>query len=398
MISTVSRVWYSLLVVFGLISFRIFNPIGDEPDFDVKSGLLKSVFFYKYFDLSSDSCKSEYTVFSLFAKLEFDSCFVDLNYFALRIIITLTVVAPLLYSLCMTSGKFARRSPYHFDLSFWHSICILSLFFPSLLYYLGVASVEQLTLVLSLFIIGFCLNFFLVASLWLVIYLLDSGNSLVVLVFLILFYLFMWLRLRLRFGLLGLVLLCLFALFLVAWFRDFIFFVFGDFFNSDRLLYFHEEFYSPGGLYAELIEKHGLLVRLANAFLTFVYMTPSGFKSGFFSFLVFFAIILACIRFGSSKGCVGIPISGFSPRFFLDRSASSTRFFVFLQSGFLAGLCVILFFIILLPTHSNAKYYIFVFPFFLAPFVLAYGFRRVTFFIAFGNISVLVVFIFSLAA
>jgi hypothetical protein len=181
---------------------RFLYPLGDEPDFFLKASkvinnvdhyngpLNKNTDIYKYFrfflkSLSENiECNIKSSPLSLFSKIDYKTCIDSASNILARFFITSG------YLLLIVIPIFLKKSFYIFkkigmkcSLHEWNlrkRVFSLSLILPSIVYYAGVLSSEQVTLFLSLLIFLFYGSSNFVAIIIFLILLIDIGSGLMV--------------------------------------------------------------------------------------------------------------------------------------------------------------------------------------------------------------------------
>lgn len=352
---------FVICFIFFSVAGRVLFPFGDEPDFTYRANLLinsQHSWWSPYYLLQGildqinfkTECQPEAGALSLWASIDSVNCTESIYQILYRLLITMIVTSPLLLALIFQQGfvKVMKKIGGGKDNEEWKTrfnSMGISLLFPSMIYYLGVFSLEQFSLVLSL-LIFLVWNTVYIFPLIILMYTVDPGNTIVVCVFIIIYY-----TLKLVFKKVGVkkVTFSLFLfLFSILFFRDIFFSILSNVpLISDKLL-------SMAALLKEqdLVAKYPVLLRPAITFMTGVFMTPSGIKIP--SVYIFVGLLLLL----KTQGTTNRKTSFFNTLLTQDKV-------IYLY----ASLTTILLFVFLFPNYVNAKYYIFMLPFLIFTFI-----------------------------
>jgi hypothetical protein len=261
----------------------------------------------------------------------------------------------------------------------WADIVLLSFSFPGLLFYTVLMSNEALFVLSSLAMMASIYTGLGYLFLALCAYI-DFGNFLVLFLFFCLVKLFLVCEKFSRSIAYLLVPPVFMALYAV---RDPLFDILSSTFAHDRITHLYQTLYQSEGVYSHLLYKYPLPFRYANTFATGTFMSPSGIKSPVVHIFVLVASFTLILNYLRLQGALNANITNLSHK--TRQMYVSARI---LRPYLAASLLTILLPILFLPTFSNAKYYIFTLPVFLAYFVIYWGFRKVFLSIIFLNISV----------
>lgn len=374
----ISDLGVTSIVLFVVLSFigRFLFPWGDEPDFRVRATeIIYSDMFlprwvpYNIFaNLVNEirpysSCKVDSSPFALWAYIDPVACIGYLDTIITRTIITIIVALPVLLLVTFRRYFFDLAKVIGATFSYWEwerrlDAISLSLLFPSIIYYLGLLSVEQLTLVISILIVTLVESIIGSLLLFYLVFTLDIGNSIVVAVFLVLTYSAKYIG-RL-FGLKHL-------FFVILAFLTTIYI------TSISLLAFLIESNSflPAVIVQEIrltlasittseyVDKYPIILRPAITYMSFIFNTPANIKSVFLYVAIGVLILYSIYSIiGKYKQLTTIA----------RHSMVHARELIGLKTDIvyaLSSITTILFFVLMLPTYANAKYYIFTLPFFL---------------------------------
>jgi hypothetical protein len=362
-------------IILAFIS-RILLPFADEPDWTVRAPLVlfgDHPFWSPYFILSdflkqlninSDQCIVNAAPMSLWAHIP-TSCNEDISQVLVRLITMIFILLPLFYILVFKKNFIrlmnfvgVKVADVEWDLRI--NAIALSLVFPGVLYYLGVLAEEQFFLVVALYVFLFWGFWKIIFALILVLLTIDFGNSLVLIFFVLSMFFFMKLRaLSRNLYFWGLSFYVLFAL--IVGYRFVEFFLQLGFLTEGIVEKSEAIFNALDG--SELLNKYPIFLRPVVTFMSFVFMTPSGVKVPFIYLLFFLYFIFVSIKVLKTKSGK-IDVYWFVP------------------------LTVIVFFIFLFPTYGNAKYYIFMMPFFVYTALAFYDSKKILMLFSFSTLLV----------
>ena len=332
------------------LAYRVTLPFGDEPDFTVRALELVEVEFpawTPYYWLSGwlqhlnvfSSCIVIASPTEVLAQIDGASCGEGMSQVLGRTLLMVLLASPVLLVVAWRGvGLAVLRATVKgqsAELNQRIDALGLSLLVPGMIFYLGLLSHEQLTLLISLFVFFFWGNWFIVMGLLALIGSLDLGNAVIVVAFLVIHAVISG-----AVAMLGL-----------KWATVMVGGVLASVYVSgvEGLTYIHYLFLLESkadailqkSLGADFFDKYPLILRPVITFMTGIFMTPSGVKV-FPLYVVYGVGLLVMInRLRKSHGA--------GP----------------LLSAMLSVITTIMFFTFMLPDYANAKYYIF-----LAPFIL----------------------------
>lgn len=382
---------YMVAAFIGRFAF----PFGDEPDFEARSaGLLfddhpwwspYSIFHSVIASWSPDTaCEIVASPLSLWAQIS-PACHEPLAQVLSRFGMTLLLAMPLLVPIIFRRSAIRLIDPRRrFSDGEWAlrlDALSLAMLIPSVVVATGVFAEEQFVLILSLLLLLVVRNVVLTSILLFLVISLDVGNGLVVLTAGLLLFINRMIARRFGFRVLLMTLAAeLFAALIVG-------FVFIDILTSIGFL--ADKISGMISVFSESedqLHKYPVILRPVITFMTGVYMSPAGLKT-FPLYLIFGAATFAwwrrfrCLR-------IAPPVSAYG---FIQKAGSApfdeTRLLL------ITGLNVILLFVFLLPTYSNAKYYLFLTPFFLVNALQVFERRKIRQLFLISNV---IVFIFLL--
>lgn len=361
-----------VLILLYLIS-RLLLPYGDEPDWLVRKFELLALsdsFWTPYYFFSSlmhhaavnpSDCLIEASATSLgghFSSGCFTRFYDNVNRFLITFILMFPIIAVLFFK--NYSGSFKKFELTYCNPNLRLAALCMSLFFPGVIYYLGVFSPEQLSLVICLLLIVFYDRIVIVLLLFALAALVDFGNALVFMLF------FLYFRSSLsvanRFGLkmffIASVLLMLAAL-VAGYVVLSVFESYGPYLGSIMAPVLGKasaifEALEQGG-YAE---KYPVFLRPLITYMSSIFLLPSGFKATI-------AIIFTTL-------CLMV----FSLLFVVNKTYKKREV---LPEVYLFLLCPVFFVCMmtfLIPNYAFAKYYIFTMPFVLYGFLNFVSFNR----------------------
>ncbi|AXX90449.1 hypothetical protein CKA55_11885 [Arcobacter suis] len=372
---------FGLLTTFSffILSFlgRILFPFGDEPDFEVRApGVLydEHLWWSPYYLLHDlflylnpiSSCQMIESRISLYIDIGAD-CFESIEQITIRLFITLLLISPLLFAITFRKIFISIMDKLNFKLTKkdWNNrldALSLSLIFPSMIYYLGVFSEEQFTLILSLYIFLFWRFSITILFLVTLIVLIDVGNGIVVFTFIIFAYLFIWIYQKFNFkvSILFMLSIILFAyitgISLLIYLNDMIFL-------SSKIQSMYEN-----AIVA--YDKYPILLRPIITYMTAVFMTANGIK-----------VVIVYILFGVLFCYMLIK---------LVKNYNHYKQYNYNLILFYNVFTVILFFIFMFPDYTFAKYYMFMMPFILMIFLFVFNKFNVYKIVLFGNFVIFI--------
>jgi len=336
----------SIYFIIISIVLRILLPIGDEPDFEVRyDGLMNQDFSYlnpynllssliKSLDYSQiNLCEVDANAFSVWAFIEHITCTDSSNNILLRMIMLLFLISPVLALIIFRIKKDNNFNKKLDSIS-------LSLIFPGMIYHLGVLAEEQLLLIITLLIFVFWEKWIIILLLTLFAYTIDNGNTIIILFFFALYVVLKSIRNpKYYYWLLVLIM----AISLILGPRLLEVMPTTSLFESKVTLIYDS--YLTGG--EEYIKKYPVLLRPIITFMSSIIATPSGIK-----------IVILYLLYGYL-------FTALAKKIYTRESKDSNEQNE--KHAFTAALSTIFIFIFVLPTYANAKYYIFLLPFFIQP-------------------------------
>jgi hypothetical protein len=366
---------FGVRIVFAFcmlaLAFRATLPFGDEPDFTVRAvELIENDFpaWTPYYWLSSrlqhlnviNNCAIVASPTGVMAHIDAVSCEEGVGQVLGRTLFMILLVSPVLLLVAWRGLGLriltATVKGALDDLNRRIDALGLSLLLPGMVYYLGLLSHEQLTLLLSLFIFFFWGNWLIVVGLLGLIASLDLGNAVIVAAFLTINIGITW-----AIAILGIKRTSV----LLGGFLVYVYFN-----GVDGLKYI--SYFPPLESKVKAIledfsdtdyfDKYTLILRPVITFMTGIFMTPSGVK--IFPLFVIYGIALLLML---------------NRLTFNDKHGKSPYIPALLSAVF-----TIMFFSFLLPNYANAKYYIFVTPFILHSALTVFT-RRSIFVALFGT-------------
>jgi hypothetical protein len=356
-----------LLFVLNSIVFRFLLPLGDEPDYYFRllqledtsrqpvwsPYVLMSDWVGAAFDLSRPACQMESSPLSVIAKINPATCSEPASQAFVRLALLLLVVPPLFVaaSLRLFSSRFvvsSQSGSLRIPTRTWQTVLSLALTFPSMVYYLGLLSVEQFVLVLSLLAILTWNSLPLQIILISFAAALDAGNSIVLAAFILLTRVVFVLETRLSFKTLILSLVGLVAIVYLMGSNILTYVALVPALREQSLLIYMS---MQDNIY---VAKYPVLLRPVITFLNFVFSTPASLK-----------VPLAYLAVGAA-----LIVSFKRARRLFRRLREEGRMAEVLDMRVetiltLCSISVILVFVFAAPTYANAKYYIFLLPIFL---------------------------------
>ncbi|AOT09694.1 hypothetical protein [Pseudoalteromonas luteoviolacea] len=380
---TLRFVSYSFLcaVLFVILSgaYRAVLPFGDEPDFDVRAQQLvlgeHSIWSpYNWFSSLysqmqySSFCKIEATATSPSADIDEMSCTEQFEQRVIRWLLMLFLCIPLIISSVFYLFKEERADDFERN-------CVLatSLVFPGVIYYLGVFSIEQLTLITSLLCFVFWRHKTILFCLISIVLLLDFGNGIVVLLFvaMLIFYSYIHKQFGLKFCvymMFGQVVLCYVIGYSILGYTQ----GFAPLAEKSQSMY---RLLESGGL----VEKYPVILRPIITYMTLIFFTPAYLKAP-----IVYAIF----------GCACLFMGRRIYRTLQEKKVEQYEKIV-LQS--MVAITLIVSFVFFFPNYANGKYYVFLIPFIIYPlFFVVHRIRLLSFFLTMNVLILIHVMYFSL--
>lgn len=356
-------------------------PYGDEPDFYERSIQFFEAYFLSFLkdthfiEVHKYNCFIDQQTFNLITIFDLESCrqsfFRALN----RTILLITIMLPLFLFVVFkpTLLRFKNFTEIEkIDLNNRAKSILVSILFPGMIYYLGVVSLEKLSLVFSLYLYIIWNNIFLRYVLSAAIIFIDLGNGVLVLSFVILFTLFHYTYSKMsKVGFIFIIL----AVSINNYFYGFYFLEY--IFKITQFNYLAEivSAYSVDGSYAYVKDKYFKLFRVLNTLVTSIFMTPSGIKV-IPAYLIFslFSVIF---------------IWNYKHRFFGSKNYYDIEFNKDKLTA-LFSIIYVLNIVFIVPGYTNAKYFIFLLPFIFGFVLRVAGFYKVMIFVNSLTITVLI--------
>ena len=251
----------------------------------------------------------------------------------------------------------------------------LTIIFPGMIYNLGFISIEVLFVVVSFFAFLFWSRLILLSITLYLLYLIDDGNFIVIFLFVIGLKLFekLYKLLGIRLYKYFLILFTLFSYF----YGQILINIVSELLNFEKLTHIVFQI-NDGGYFTNI----PLYLRPVIIFFSSIIFTPHGAKSIFLYILIVILLIYALfIAYSKRKSFVGINQISFHE---LNESQWA-RFYTVIS--------LLSSFVFYIPTHANAKYYLFLFPFLIYFFLQYFGRQKIMFFFSIGSLVMLTNFL-----
>lgn len=383
----ISAFGVSCVLLFLLFSlFRQFLiPFGDEPDFMVKAPeLIKQEHFwwspYYYLkDILSNinyisDCKVDSGSMTIWSSIGSRSCNQGLEQGLLRYFLTIIVTVPLLFAVIfrrwfavLLKVVWLKKKTDNWT----HQLDALSLALisPGLVYYLSVLSPEQFVFVLSLFVFLVWDWFVAVIMIVLLITAQDIGNGVVVVFFVVFAKVATWSCQK--FGI-SFTLKTILAIILTSYFLNFRHLQILAYIPFLAAKVEAIQYVISTGIF---VDEYPKIFRPILTFMSFNVFTPQFIK----------VIPLYLLMIG------GVVLALFRLRFFyrFGRKDIHKQLFQIFNSDLvrtLSGITVVLSLTFILPNYSNAKYYIFLMPFFISLMLWVFNKKTFQVFLIFAHI------------
>jgi hypothetical protein len=365
-------------------------PLGDEPDFARIAP--KYIDFLNFFQISNfdeslkivenqdaigqfgfevyavSDCKYITNPYQFFGVYDFDSCFKGYTLAIKRTVLTLLIYLPLLtlaFKVSRTQSNKNVLLPNEYLIS--NKAFQLCFLFPAFIYCSSVFSLEQVTLMLSVLFVFTLLKtrYIFALLLFSLLYILDTGNAIVVL--------------GVSCYVIGSLIICRNLSFLWFFLLNLSLLLFLYFLSTDLLYLIEpihpylslklEELEFAQSISADVSNKYPLWSRPFMTYLSFNFMSPAFSKHFLLYALVTFGLLYTIYT-----------------RVILRKLDSID--FLYLTSVLAVFSCISMI-VFILPGHNNAKYFIFTLPFILNIFLYYYSHKTLVKFLLLLNAIVL---------
>lgn len=336
----------SIIYVLYSIAFRFLLPFGDEPDFTIRAprfvlGELELIPEFIYAITNNldyvSYCKIDANFYSYLSSLDYSSCVQDIYQISNRLLLQYLLISIPFLMLCY-------RTPLYFIFKneprsiLDKKLDALSITFvsSSFLYYFGVIGWEQIMLLVSCFLILALNRVIVLLVLFIVVALLDIGDSIVVIYSASLYFYYKYILQRSG---VVFVYLSVIVLLVVSYVFSTSLVTFAGYFEilsskADAITLAYEN--------VNLHDKYPILLRPIITFMTLVLYLPSGIRS-IAAISIAGVLILILIRRSFSRNNI------------IDHGA-----IVY----FLVIITVVFSIVFILPGYANGKYYVFMMPMF----------------------------------
>ena len=381
---------------FGLIAYGLFItsvllmsiliPYGDEPDFEIRLDRLQSEQISK-FDLHhyinffpkvkpDESCNYESGSKSIWAKISSECVELNLEVAPYKLLHVLFLTFPIFFLVVFRRKAhqlFFSRNEIFVNWERKVDATILGILMPSAVYSFSFVSQEVFSYSLLFLLLIISRNRFLVGLLLFWIFNLDFGDFLVVSLFLCCRELLMIISKKFS---VGLAVWCAVTL------------IFGTYVMGEELLKnlvgmnMQSKFSEVHSAITskEAYDNYPLLIRPVIAILSLAFMSASGIKSiALYVFWLVLTIYLVCriYRYSILKKNTYMPGGLYTS--FSEKLLPAVI-------GFLAMITTIFCIVLIAPTHTNAKYYIFMIPFAVYPLLFFFNRYTLLFFILLSSL------------
>ena len=367
---------------------RFLYPLGDEPDFFLKASkvikniddyngpLNRNTDVYSYFRFLFDHlyenvhCTIKSSPMSLFAQIDYKTCSDNLNNSLIRFFLSscylLLIIVPFFFD---KSYFFLKKIGINLSFHEWNlrrEILSLSIILPSMIYYLGILSNEQVTLALSLLLFLLRQSKHLSTVLIFMILLIDVGSGLMVLFYYVFISIILYFYRYFYYWLF----FFLFSFLILLFFRE-------DLFNfiSNYIPYIGEIFYNSKEFSKDVKEKYPVILRPVITYLSFIFLTPAKIK--IIPLYIIFSFYLILFFFKTFKKISTNTKINLKNKFYFQNTLI-----------FFSSIYFIISIVVIMPSYAFAKYYIFITPFFLYSIISVYDFKKICKFFVLCNILV----------
>lgn len=375
--------FYFLIFLITFVIFRIILPYGDEPDFYHR--YTNFIFNFNEFNVYQNNfnqgmtCNDNYlnsSLFSLYSKISPFFCTNKPGDFLERVFYGFVLNLIFFYSIYFFFNnlkivKFLKIETKYHNLNLHIFFC--SMIFPSVIYYLGTKSNEIFLFYLSFVFFFVWKNYVISYFLSFIIILIDYGNGGIFFLFINFFYLF---RFFVKFCGFKKTLLSIFTIILILalYERQVQSYVSVIFMKSETIFF---QNMSRNVLDIDKNFIHPNYYKLIITYFSFVFLTPGFLKSVVFLVLMSIAILYT---FGVVTGYLKNTnyTKSLKIKFFKDNLINSIGVVLF-----------ILIIILIFPTHSYIRYYIFVYPFISSLFFITLGPQKTFYLAIIGLVAVI---------
>jgi hypothetical protein len=385
---------FGLLAAFAFVALsfvgRFLFPFGDEPDFEVRSyGVLYddhpwwspySVFHNLIVSWDRDlTCDIFSTPLSLWGHIS-AGCGEQLGQilgrYGFTILLSLCLLVPIIFRRAAVRLLDPRRRMSDGEWALRLDALALALLLPSVIMALGVFAEEQFVVMLSLLLVLVCRNVFCTLFLLVLVFGLDLGNGLVVFTAVSLLAINRTIARRFGFRILYMIVAAELLVVLVVGF------VFIDVLSSIGFLAD-----KVGGMMSVLTDgddqasKYPVILRPVVTFMTAIFMSAESLKAIPLYPIFGYAIVTWWKRVKR--------LHNGALTFAYDfRQWPGVVEYDECRVMLISAINAILLFVFLLPTYSNAKYYLFLIPFFLASALQVFDRRKMRALFIFSSLTV----------
>lgn len=375
--NTNSLYFYFLTFFFSFLLFRIILPLGDEADyfhrfqyyiFNFEDFLYYSMDFNRATTCNKNFLKGE--LFDIYLTIAPFFCSNSFEQIFERGLIGLYINLPyfiLIYILFKSKKllKFLNIEKEFNDLNMHIFFC--SITYPTIIYYLSTRSNEIFLYYFVLLFFFTWRNYLLSYLLCCITFLLDTGNGILFFAFISFFYLIRILNsyLKLKVILFSIIFISI----LLILFHDYLRIIMSYIFLKTDISYF--ENLANNIINQEENYKFPNFVKLIITYLSFIFLTPGFLKSTTLIIIMTSLILYAFLV-----------VTGVVKNFKYENLIKNNKYFNDYLINLIACLSFVLLSVLILPTHSFIRYYIFIFPFVFSIFFLVFNLRN-TFLISF---------------
>lgn len=348
---------FSLFVFFSIVA-RFLLPIMEEPDFYPRISGLKNIeshVFWSPYRLLNDQinninyfgrCFIDSSPMSILAKIDFTTCRDDFFNIINRLYILFVITIPVFLVFIFRKDNNRVKA------------LGLSLIMPSIIYYLGLLSVEQFSLMLSLMCFVFFDSLAFLFFIALLALFVDSGNTIVLIFFIILAKIQVFISKK--YGIKKTIMLSIWII-LVAGIAGFSIFHYAPGFLLGKIEAIEQSY----DLKDAILNKYPILFRPIITYFGFIFTTPMSIKT-ITTYVYFFIGSYLIVK----------------KSFIIKKN----EYLIENISLSISAISTILFFVFLLPTYANAKYYIFMLPFFFLLAISIISYKKVFIFTIVGSV------------
>jgi len=364
--------FYFCIFFFTFAIFRIILPLGDEPDYPHRFQMY--IFNFDNFIAHTNdysqavTCNKYYlkgNLFDVFMSIAPYFCNNSIEDFIERVSIGF-VINILYFTLIFIFFKSKKILKFLYlekefnDLNMHIFFC--SLLYPTIIYYLGTRSNEIFLFYIILLFFLTWRNFILSYILAFITLFIDIGNGLVFFLFINYFYIFRLLNLFISIK--TIIFAHLLIFFILIYFHDYLILYLAELFNQSGITFFQN--IGKWVLKNDKLYIYPNYVKLIITYLSFIFLSP-GFVKSTILFVVMTLIIFYTF----------LVVVGFIKNKNFDNFFKEKKFFNDYLINSLASINFVILMVLVFPSHSYIRYFLFIYPFIFSIFFLIFNSKNI---------------------